>query len=288
MKAVIIGTGFLGQQIFNNIGDSCEEVILTHNKNKKYPDSKEFNFFSDDISKIIGNKKIDVIFLPAKIEFIENAKVLKSAIAKFIETTKNSRLVYISSDGIFDGKQGFYKESDIPNPVTLYGRNLKICENVIRRSSENYCIVRPSYIYGYVNSVLDSRFEKIKGDVVEGRKITRFTDMYKSPLNYEQAAQAIVELAMSDYVGTVHISGERISVYEFTRQGMEALGLSTENLVGKPMPTEKPVDFLADTSLDNSLMRKLTNVEPFSIKEGFKNSEIHPVDKNSLPSKYLR
>lgn len=288
MKAAIIGMGFLGQQIYNYIKVSCEDVILTHNKNKKYTGSKEFNFFSDDISQIIGDKKIDLIFLPAKIEFIEDPEVLKSAMAKFLQATKNSRIIYISSDGIFDGQQGTYKESDIPNPITLYGRNLKICEDMLKESSDNYCIVRPSYIYGYVNSVLDSRFEKIKEEVAEGKKITRFTDMYKSPLNYEQAAQAIVELAMSDYVGTVHISGERMSVYEFTRQGMEALGLSTEKLVGAPIPAEKPIDFLTDTSLDNSLMRKLTSIEPLGAKEGFKNSDMHPVDKNSVPSKYLR
>lgn len=288
MKAAIIGTGFLGQQIYNEIKASCEEVILTHNKNKKYPESKEFDFFTDDIAQIFENKKIDVIFLPAKIEFIEDAEVLKASMAKFIEATKNSRIVYISSDGIFDGQQGLYKESDTPNPITLYGRNLKMCEDILKEASSNYCIVRPSYIYGYVNSVLDSRFEKIKEEVDEGKKITRFTDMYKSPLSYEQAAQAIAELAKSDYVGTVHVSGERMSVYEFTHQGMEALGLPTENLVSEPMPTEKPIDFLADTSLDNSLMRKLTNIKPFTIREGFKNSEIHTVDKNSVPSKHLR
>lgn len=45
MKAAIIGTGFLGEQIYEDILPICNEMILTHHKNKKYPDSKEFDFF---------------------------------------------------------------------------------------------------------------------------------------------------------------------------------------------------------------------------------------------------
>lgn len=288
MKAAIIGTGFLGQQIYNDIKDHCDEVIMTHNRNQKYPNSQKFDFFQDDISAILGNEKIDIIFLPAKIEFNENEDLLKEAMGKFLDAAKDSRIVYVSSDGIFDGQHGSYKENDVTEPMTLYGKNLKICEELIKKKTKNYCILRPSYLYGYVDGKLDSRFEKIKQELVENKKIVRFTDMYKSPLNYEQAAQAIVELALSDYVGTVHISGKRMSVYEFTRQGMEALDLSTENLVGETMPKEKPIDFLSDTSLDNTLMRKLTSIEPIDIKEGFKNSEMHSVDNNLLPSKYLR
>ncbi|MDD5396798.1 MAG: sugar nucleotide-binding protein [Candidatus Moranbacteria bacterium] len=288
MKAAIIGAGFLGEQIYKDLLSICDEIILTHHKNKKYPNSKEFDFFIDDIGKIIEGKKIDVVFLSAKIEFEEDEKKLTESMTRFLESCKKSRIVYISSDGIFEGESGSYKESDIPHPVTLYGKNLKLCEELVKKYSDNYCIARPSYMYGFVDSHLDSRFEKIKKDITEGRKISRFTDMYKSPLSYQQASEAIVKLAASEYNGTVHIRGERMSVYDFTREGMEALGLSTENLIGETMPKEKPVDFLPDTSLDNGLMRELTGVEPLGVKESFKLSMPKFIDTNALPKKYLR
>ena len=288
MKAAIIGTGFLGEQIYKDILPICDEIILTHHKNKKYPDSKEFDFFTDDIGNIIGNKKIDTVFLSAKIEFEEDEKKLMEAMTRFLLFCKDSRVIYISSDGIFEGENGLYKESDIPHPVTLYGRNLELCEELVKKYSENYCIVRPSYMYGFVDSHLDSRFERIKREIMEGKKISRFTDMYKSPLSYQQASEAIVKLAMSNYKGIAHVCGERRSIYDFTKEGMESLGISTDNLIGEPMPKEKPVDFLPDTSLNNSLMRELTGIEPLSVKESFESSAPKMIDINALPKKYLR
>ncbi|PIP26602.1 MAG: hypothetical protein CO140_02405 [Candidatus Moranbacteria bacterium CG_4_9_14_3_um_filter_40_7] len=288
MKAAIIGTGFLGEQIYKDLLPICDEIILTHHKNKKYPDSKEFDFFNDDISNILSGKKIDTVFLSAKIEFEKDDKRLADAMTRFLDSCKGSRIMYISSDGIFDGESGSYKESDVPHPVTLYGKNLEICEELVKKYANNYCIVRPSYMYGFVDSNMDSRFRKVSKDVAEEKRITRFTDMYKSPLSYQQASEAIVKLASSEYNGVVHVCGERMSVYDFTKEGMEALGLSTEDLIGEPMPKEKPVDFLPDTSLDNSLMRELTNVEPSNIREGFENSRPKLIDANALPKKYLR
>ena len=282
MKAAIIGTGFLGEQIYKDLLPICDEIILTHHKNKKYPDSKKFDFFADDISSIIGGKKIDAVFLSAKIEFENDERKLAEAMTRFLASCKDSRVIYISSDGIFDGESGSYEEGDIPHPITIYGRNLEICEELVRKYSENYCIIRPSYMYGFVDSRLDSRFEKIKREVAEGEKISRFTDMYKSPLSYQQASEAIVKLAMSDYRGIMHVCGERKSVYDFTKEGMEALGISTKNLIGEPMPKEKPVDFLPDTSLDNSLMRELTGIGPLSVKESFEGSMPKMIDANAM------
>lgn len=283
MKSAIIGTGFLGEQIYSDLLPICDKIILTHHKNKKYPDSKEFDFFIDDISNILNDKEIDTIILSAKIEFEENKRKLINTMVHFLESCRNSRVIYISSDGIFEGKNGLYKENDIPNPITLYGKNLKICEELIKKYSNNYCIIRPSYLYGFVNLRLDSRFEKIKEAVAEGRKISRFMDMFKSPLSYQQASKAILKLTLSNHKGIVHVCGKRMSVYDFTKEGMEALGMPTENLIGELIPKEKPIDFLPDTSLDNSLMRELTDIEPFNIKEGFENSRPNLIDANALP-----
>lgn len=288
MRAAIIGTGFLGEQIYKDLLPVCDEIVITHHKNKKYSNSKKFDFFSDNIDDILNGKKIDVIFLSAKIEFEEDEKKLTDAMTVFLELCDGIRIIYISSDGIFEGKTGLYKESDIPYPVTLYGKNLKICEELVKKYSDNYCIVRPNYMYGFVNSCLDSRFEKIRKDIADGKEIVRFTDMYKSPLSYQQASEAIVKLALLDYKGIVNVCGERMSVYDFTKEGMEALGISTDNLIGRPMPNEKPINFLSDTSLDNSLMKELTNIEPLSIKDGFESSRSKLIDANALPKKFFK
>ncbi|MEF3691603.1 MAG: sugar nucleotide-binding protein [Candidatus Moraniibacteriota bacterium] len=288
MKAAIIGTGFLGEQIYEDIKSSCERVILTHNRNKKYPDSVAFDFFSDDIMQILGDKKTDIIFLPAKIEFIDDSKKLIDSMTEFLENAKGSRIVYISSDGIFDGQKGLYNEDDELNPVTKYGNNLKSCEELVRKKADSYCIVRPSYLYGFVNGKLDSRFRKLKEEIEEGKEVRRFNDMYKSPLSYKQASEAIVKIAKSDFNGIMNVSGERKSVYDFTKEGLESLGVSTEGLIEEPIPKDRPIDFLPDTSLNFSRMENLTGVHPISIRESFEKFGWQYVDKNAFSNKYLR
>ncbi len=252
------------------LGEHGVAVVMTHRTHRKFDDSKPYDFFHDDPGKVFAGEKIDTVIIPAKIEFTEDSAALGQAMERFLEFFKDSRIVYISSDGIFDGTKGDYNESDQPHPVTLYGRNLELCENLVQKQVKNYCIIRPSYMYGFVGGVLDERLETARKELSEGKEISRFTDMYKSPLSYHQAAEIISALALSDYVGTVHISGERMSVYDFTREGMEALGVSTTGLHGVPMPSPRPDGMLPDTSLTSTLMTERTGIAPLSIRESLK------------------
>lgn len=267
MRVAVIGTGFLGEALCYTLKERGVDVVMTHLTHKKFDESLRYDFFHDDPAQVFTGVKFDIVIIPAKIEFTEDSALLTLAMESFLSYLKSSRVVYISSDGIFDGQQGMYTESDLPHPVTLYGRNLALCEGLVRSRVGNYCIIRPSYMYGFVSGVLDNRLETARTELNQGKEVTRFTDMYKSPLSYRQAAEIISTLAISDYLGVVHMSGQRMTVFDFTREGMEALGVPTTGLHGTLMPTPRPEDMLADTSLDNSLMQELTGIKPLSIRE---------------------
>lgn len=266
MAVLVIGTGFLGEAICDELHKCGKSVIPTHHTHKKYADSLPYDFFHDDPEKVFVGKDITTVVIPAKIEFIEDSSALAQAMKRLLTYFKQARVVYISSDGVFDGQDGNYTETDAPQPVTLYGRNLALCEALVG-THPDHCIIRPSYLYGFVHGVLDDRLRSAKEALEQDEVVSRFTDMYKSPLSYLEAAQIIVVLTLSSFQGIVHISGERLSVYDFTRVGMLALGIPTEKLVPTTMPMPKPADMLADTSLDNALMQKLTHIEPLSISE---------------------
>lgn len=272
MRVAVVGTGFLGEALCSVLKERGHDVVMTHYTHRKFENSLSYDFFNDDPRMIFSGDSIDIVIISAKIEFTEDSAALGQAMEHFLRYFEDSRIVYISSDGIFDGKRGMYTESDQPHPVTLYGRNLELCENLVRLQAADHCIIRPSYMYGFVGGVLDERLETARTELNHDKELTRFTDMYKSPLSYSQAAEIIANIALSDYVGVVHISGDKMSVYDFTHEGMEALGVPTNGLPGITMPFPRPAGMLADTSLDNILMKELTHTEPCHIRESLQSS----------------
>ncbi|MDD2766319.1 MAG: sugar nucleotide-binding protein [Candidatus Moranbacteria bacterium] len=267
MKVTIIGTGFLGEAIYQVLKKQDIDIVTTYHTHKKFDTSLEYDFLNDDPEKVFSENKGDVVIMTAMVEFTDDSALLQKSMERFVQFFHHSRIIYISSDGIFDGERGEYTENDIPHPVTLYGKNLRICEEAVRKYSKDYCIVRPSYMYGFVNNVLDNRLKTAKELLERGETVSRFTDMYKSPLSYAEAAQVIDVLISSGYIGIVHISGERMSVYDFTKNGMKSLGISTSTLIGEPMPIPRPVGLLPDTSLRYDLMEQLTHIKPKSIQD---------------------
>ena len=116
---------------------------------------------------------------------------------------------------------------------------------------------------------MDKRLSKKKSSVSKGEYVERFVDMYKSPLGVEQVAEAVVDLSLLNYRGIVHVAGPKLSVYDFTKQAFEALGLDSRFI--KPIPINIPNGKgLRDSSLDCSILEKLTGLRPLSVSETLK------------------
>ena len=261
---LIIGSsGFLGRQI-TNILALQGNVIKAHYQNSLYPDSIRYDFFNDDLENLLNKQKVDVVIFAGMVE-TNPLETVQVSMERFAKACKERRVVYLSSDGIFNGQKGLYSEKDAPNSQTLYGKNLAACENIIANQCKSFCIIRPSYIYGFSNETLDSRLAKTREMLEAGKEVVLFDDMFKSPLAVKQVAKAVVDLSTLNYTGIVHVAGQRMSVYEFHRQAMSALKVSIANLKSCKMPVDK--GFLRDTSLDNSMWQKITHSKPESIQE---------------------
>lgn len=98
-----------------------------------------------------------------------------------------------------------------------------------------------------------------------GEKVTLFDDMFKSPYGVKQIANAVIGLSRSDYIGIIHVAGQRMSVYEFHHRAMSSLMVDTTNLKSCKMPTDK--GYLRDTSLDSSMWQNITNSKPENIQD---------------------
>ena len=238
-------------------------LILTHHTHKKFASSVTYDFFADT-PHFLPDEPSTVIFTSA-VEASEETERVREAMNRLLAFMPRHRFIYLSSDGIFSGSEGHYSEEDEPEPRTLYGRNLLTCESLVRQTLSNYSIIRPSYIYGWVNGRLDDRLSRVREKLSAGESVVGFHDVYKGPLGVKQLSRAVVDVAASTFTGTLHVAGERMSVYDFYLQAMTTLGVDTNNLLAEAAPFSPKL--LKDTSLDISKWTKLLGTTPASIRE---------------------
>jgi len=152
------------------------------------------------------------------------------------------RLVHLSSDIVFDGARGRYREEDAPAPVNDYGRSKAQAERRVAELHPQATIVRTSLLYGGTEPGPQERL------ALEGTRF--FVDEIRSPLRVGDLAVAILELLALDVPGPLHLGGaDDVSRYDFA----VLLGADPERTEG----AHTTADRAADVSLDSSRARAL-------------------------------
>ena len=215
---IVGGSGLLGGAIIQAASSSLK-VFATHRSQSMFHSSIRFDLLRDDPRKLLRKINPEIVILAAHIEPLLKEHSLRARAEFFLQCCDGRRLVYISSDAVFDGRRGLYDEEDPISPVHDYGHGLAFMEAAVREICANYVVVRPSYLYGFSVGRLDSRLASTRARLLEGQKVRLFDDMYKSPLEVNQAASIILDIATMHFTGTVHVAGPRMSVFDFQRQG---------------------------------------------------------------------
>ena len=177
----------------------------------------------------------------------------------------NAKLIYISTDYVFNGEKGMYQENDPTYPVDYYGETKLEGENVVKETCDDYLIVRPSVLYGWNPVKLNFVTWMIK-ELKEGKKINIVKDQFNTPTLADDLAELILELIKGEEYGIFHGSGsERISRFDFALKIAEIFDLNKDWI--KPITSDK-LNWVAKRPLDSSLdvskisrIRKPLNVE---------------------------
>ncbi|WP_025844552.1 sugar nucleotide-binding protein [Brevibacillus agri] len=178
-----------------------------------------------------------------------------------------SRLIYLSTDGVFGQGTGSFAEDDQPvllderNPLAGYSHAKWFGETLIRERHDQHVIARIGPIYG-CNSRgrWDKRIAAIRQELEAGREVVRTGNLYKTFLHVQDAGRAIAELAGNPYVGTLHLGpAQKESYYSFARKMAAALGLDAaavkEDRLDDTEARAKGIPL--DTSLDTSRAREI-------------------------------
>jgi len=181
-----------------------------------------------------------------------------------------AKLVYISTDYVFDGEKGNYTEQDIPNPINYYGVTKLEGENQVIQNCKNYAILRTSVLYGWhpwKQNFATWTINQLK----QNKETTVVQDHYNTPTLADNLAEMAIETAQRDLQGLYHASGsERISRYGFARKIAKTFSLDSRLI--KPIKMSQLTAWIAqrpkDSSLNTEKIQKQLTTKPLNISEG--------------------
>tara|TARA_B110000467_G_C18337122_1_gene499077 strand:- start:2186 stop:3061 length:876 start_codon:yes stop_codon:yes gene_type:complete len=233
-NVLVLGNGFLGENIINEFKNNGIQAIGTnYNKNGIYVDITNMDSIISCVEKYspkiiincAANVNVDELENNEELAISINAKGAEN-IAKVCNDNK-IRLLHISSDGIFDGKQGMYTEEDVANPINVYAKSKILGEKLISKNLENYLIIRTNF-YGFHNQkkfLFNWALSKLKNN----EEIIGFTDIFFNPLEVTNLSKMIYELSEKKICGILNLSSNEVfTKFEFIKKISEVFDFDSK------------------------------------------------------------
>lgn len=171
-----------------------------------------------------------------------------------------ARFVFFSTDLVFDGRTGGYKEADRPAPLMAYGAMKAEAEVEVRVENRAAIIIRTSLFVGESGVMLRPAYEC--ESLLRGQPVTLYRDEWRSPTHIDDVARAAWDLSAHEYPGIFHVAGpDRMSRVELGKLLCQVFRLDASLLREGARPADRP----KDTSLDCRRTTELLGWAPRSI-----------------------
>lgn len=187
----------------------------------------KYTYFQHEPSNLLGGHRLDlkdetavtalvhqfkphtILHLAGSNRPADMAAVIRRGTQNVVNAAKatESRLIHLSTDSIFDGKNPPYREDALPTPVNEYGRAKADAEGVVR-TLPNHVIVRTSLIYSLQE--MDHGTAWMSRALKEKKPVTLFNNQIRNPVWIYTLCQACIELIKNDYVGIINVAGNQV------------------------------------------------------------------------------
>jgi dTDP-4-dehydrorhamnose reductase len=172
-----------------------------------------------------------------------------------------ARLVHVSTDAVHNGRDKPFTEADAPSPVYPYGAAKAAAEVGVYTLAPSAVIARVSLINSDVPSSGElSVRERFMLDLITGRVSgVLFTDDIRCPIAVTDLAEALLELATTDYAGVINVAGpDPASFYDLgvlvaRKHGLDPAAIPSSTIAASMV--SRPGNVQLDTSLAASLLR---------------------------------
>lgn len=286
MKIFITGaTGMLGRVLLKDLSKNKKNSIYAVSRFKQNNFSNiNINWIYFDLinlkqlSYYLNEIKPHLIIHCAALVNVDRCEEIKEYTdqlnKRFVEIVNNNtfrtKIIFISSDSVFDGFRGDYIELDKTNPLNYYAKSKVEAEEKLIKSKLSYLIIRTN-IFGYHLPKSSSLVEWAIDKLSSNESIGGFEDVYFNPLYVDQLSEIIIKLIDIKVEGILNIASDtKLNKYDFLLEIADVFGFDKKLVKKKSV---KEVEFKArrpqNTTLNTDLLNEIIGFTP-SFKDGVK------------------
>ncbi|MEY3947447.1 MAG: hypothetical protein RL512_258 [Bacteroidota bacterium] len=251
MKILVTGAnGFLGYYLCKQLLLQGYKVLATGRGECRLPftSSPSFNYISMDLADIdqtrtvVSQLNFDFIFHAAAIGKPDDCELDKTRatainadgtgmLLELIAKTKTP-VCYISTDFVFDGKEGNYAEDVLVNPINHYGVTKAQAELLVRAYPGDWSIVRTVLVYGRPMTGRSNLLSIVQEKLTQGQTYSVVDDQIRTPTYVEDLVAGLLLLLEKRALGVYNLCGEEIlTPFEMAVKTAKYLGLNHELLI---------------------------------------------------------
>ena len=291
MKILITGAnGFLGYYLVEKLLQKNYHVIATGKGPGRLPFNKADTFiyhemdFTDPfaVHDVFVRTSPDVVIHAGAMSKVDDCELnqweayrvnTEATVTLLVNADEyKSFFIFVSTDFVFDGERGMYREDDALNPANFYGKTKKEAEEAVREYAYDWAIVRTVLVYGKPRANRPNILTVVKDKLERGEKYNVVDDQVRTPTFVGDLADGIIAIVEKKAKGIYHISGEEVwTPYQMAIKTAEYLGLDSA-LINKvtaadfSQPARRPpkTGFIIDKA------KRLLGYHPISFEEGLK------------------
>ena len=285
MKILITGgSGRIGFKLVKRFASSANEVVsISKGSTINIPKVKSSSFDlvdAEKTSKAINDFIPDIVMHTAaltNVDMCETDPKLAyeqnvTATANVIEGCKkaNSKLIFVSSSFVFDGKGELFTEDSEPCPINYYGKTKQIAEEAVKDSGLDYLILRTDQPYGKLEAwQKDDNVRRVLKALQQNKEVHEPLDWYNNPTYINNFVDATAELIKKGSNGIFNLVGKDfINRYEWAIKIANIFDKDTTNIEAVDSISFHLSAIRPTANVSNDKVIKETGVKFFGVEEG--------------------